>query len=122
MSNAPLEANWALYYNKFSNNVKTDGNQAMDITPIVNNNYCQLKPNARYKTLQPGEEVAVEVIYGGSFRNISDSPDGAHFVYDGETKALPVTIEKAEVSGADQSIIPTETMCMAKMPYPIPPE
>ena len=103
VSNAPLEANWALYYNKFSNNVKTDGNQAMDIAPIVNNNYCQLKPNARYKTLQPGEEVAVEVIYGGSFRNISDSPDGAHFVYDGETKALPVTIEKAEVSGADQS-------------------
>lgn len=103
ISNVPLEANWALYFNKFSNSVKTDDAQAMDIKPIVNNNYCQLKPNERYRTLQPGEEVTVNVIFGGSFRNISDSPDGAHFVYDGTQKALPVTLEKAEPGGSEQS-------------------
>ncbi len=103
ISDKELGANWAVYYNKFSNSVKMSQGQVMDITPIVNNNYCRLKPNANYKPMAPGEEITVGVICSGSFRNISDRPDGAHFVYDGSKDALPIEIEIAEVGGAKQS-------------------
>ena len=60
---------WALYYNKFSNNIKMAEGQPLDLKPVVNYNYVCLSPNDRYKSLGPGEEITVEVVSGGNFRN-----------------------------------------------------
>lgn len=86
---------WALYYNKFSNNIKMAEGQPLDLKPVVNYNYVCLSPNDRYKPLAPGEEITVEVVSGGNFRNISDKPDGMHFVAEPGGKALAVQVEVA---------------------------
>ncbi|MGM9804207.1 MAG: family 20 glycosylhydrolase [Muribaculaceae bacterium] len=102
VSNALLEGGWALYYNKFSNNIKMAEDEVMDLTPVRNNNYIQLKPNARYKALKPGESVTVTVVTDGSLRNVSDRPTGMHFVAEGSQKAVPVDLQIAPLLGPEQ--------------------
>lgn len=102
VSNAPLEKGWALYYNKLSNVIKAADGQPLDLTPVTNYNYVRLTPNASYKTLQPGESVNVTLVSNGSFRNISDKPDGMHFVAAGSKEAVPVKIEITPLESTKQ--------------------
>ena len=102
VSDKPLEGGWALYYNKFSNVINMAEGQALDIKPVTNYNYVCLTPNAAYKTLQPGESMTVNMVSGGNFRNISDKPDGMHFVPAGSDKALPVAVEITPLQSPNQ--------------------
>lgn len=102
ISNAPLESGWALYYNKFSNVIKMADNQPMDLKPVTNYNYVRLSPNSSYKTLQPGESLTVTMISSGSFRNISDKPDGMHFVPAGSNKAIAVNVDITPLTSPKQ--------------------
>ena len=102
ISDAPLGSGWTLYFNKFSSIVKMADNQPMDLKPVTNYNYVCLSPNASYKTLQPGESITVTTLTGGSFRNISDKPDGMHFVPAGSNKAIAVKVEVSPLTSPNQ--------------------
>ncbi|MGN0214504.1 MAG: family 20 glycosylhydrolase [Muribaculaceae bacterium] len=102
ISGETLDGGWALYYNKFSNTIKMADGQPLDLKPVVNFNYVCLSPNESYKPLKPGEELTVTVVSGGSFRNISDKPDGMHFVAEPGGKAVAVKVDVAPLENYNQ--------------------
>lgn len=59
VSQTPLEKNWQFYFNQFSRRLKLGDQLPVDIKE-VSTTYYQVTPNARYRTLAPGDSMVVE--------------------------------------------------------------
>ncbi|MDD2961910.1 MAG: family 20 glycosylhydrolase [Muribaculaceae bacterium] len=107
ISNAPLDANWDFYYNNFPRKMKIITENPQITISQFRPGYNKISPTDSYKALAPGESITVEFLTLYSFRNLSYSPDGGHFVYrDRKENPLPVDIRKPLMTDTLQWSIP----------------
>ena len=93
VSNANLSNNWQLYFNQFSRSLKMPETSPVDIKE-VSTTYYQITPNVRYKALNPGDSLVVDMLMRGTYVNVCYSPMGGHVVLDGDM-AHPVAVHIA---------------------------
>ncbi len=102
VSGVPLASDWQLYFNQFSRSFKLPAGCGVDMKE-VSTTYYQVTPNARYKTLAPGDTMVVDMLMRGTMVNICYAPQGGHVVIGGDmSRPLPVKIEVAELSKPGQ--------------------
>ncbi|MDO4511451.1 MAG: family 20 glycosylhydrolase [Bacteroidales bacterium] len=102
VSEAPLEKNWQFYFNQFSRRLKLADSLPVDIKE-VSTSYYQVTPNARYRSLAPGDSMVVEMMMRGTMVNICYTPMGGHVVMNGDTKKpMAVNIDIAPLDHPDQ--------------------
>ncbi len=95
VSNSKLAANWQLYFNQFSRSLKLPETSPVDIKE-VSTTYYQITPNVRYKEMNPGDSLVIDMLMRGTMVNISYRPAGTHLVLDGDTRhPIPVNLEYA---------------------------
>ena len=95
VSSSKLAANWQLYFNQFSRSLKLPETSPVDIKE-VSTTYYQITPNVRYKEMNPGDSLMVDMLMRGTMVNISYRPAGTHLVLDGDTRhPIPVNLEYA---------------------------
>ena len=93
VSNSKLAANWQLYFNQFSRSLKLPETSPVDIKE-VSTTYYQITPNVRYKEMNPGDSLVIDMLMRGTMVNISYRPAGTHLVLDGDTRhPIPVNLE-----------------------------
>ncbi len=85
VSNANLSNNWQLYFNQFSRSLKMPETSPVDIKE-VSTTYYQITPNVRYKALNPGDSLVVDMLMRGTMVNKCYRPAGTHLVLDGDTR------------------------------------
>lgn len=102
VSQTPLEKNWQFYFNQFSRRLKLGDQLPVDIKE-VSTTYYQVTPNARYRTLAPGDSMVVDMLMRGTMVNICYVPMGGHVVMNGDTKSpLAVKIDIAPLDKPEQ--------------------
>ena len=93
VSSSKLAANWQLYFNQFSRSLKLPETSPVDIKE-VSTTYYQITPNVRYKEMNPGDSLMVDMLMRGTMVNISYRPAGTHLVLDSDTRhPIPVNLE-----------------------------
>lgn len=82
-SDKPLEGNFTLYYSQLPRGINSVESPEMNIEK-VNANYFKMTPTAQFKPIQPGDSLVVKFTTGGYTFNISNEPEGAYVVIDGQ--------------------------------------
>ena len=85
VSNSKLADNWQLYFNQFSRSLKMPETSPVDIKE-VSTTYYQITPNVRYKEMNPGDSLVVDMLMRGTMVNKCYRPAGTHLVLDGDTR------------------------------------
>ncbi len=102
VSGEALRGNWQFYFNQFSRALKLPADAKVDIKE-VSTTYYQVTPNIRYRQLEPGDTLCVDMLMRGTMVNVCYAPQGGHVVPDGDTKKpLAVKIEVAELAEPGQ--------------------
>lgn len=93
VSGKVLGANWQFYFNQFTRPVTTPQDCPVDVD-LLSTTYYRVTPNARYRSLAPGDSLVVDMLMRGTYVNVCYSPMGGHVVLDGDM-AHPVAVHIA---------------------------
>ena len=93
VSGKVLGANWQFYFNQFTRPVTTPQDCPVDVE-LLSTTYYRVTPNARYRSLAPGDSLVVDMLMRGTYVNVCYSPMGGHVVLDGDM-AHPVAVHIA---------------------------
>ncbi len=102
ISGKPLEGNWMFFFNQFSRQLELPANCPVDVKEI-STTYYQVKPNERYKTINSGDSIVVDLLMKGKFVNLWYAPAGGHVVLNDDTShPIAVNIKHSELKRMGQ--------------------
>lgn len=97
VSGHDLAPSWQFFFNQFSRSFKLPPQCAVDMEEI-STTYYRITPNARCRTLAPGDTIVVDMLMKGTYVNVSYSPMGGHVVLNGDmAHPIAVNIERDEL-------------------------